>query len=287
MNVCFKHIIALVLVGVMSVSIAKGQEPPRDSRREAFSLHSKSTNDKYMVRVWLPEGYRASADSYPLLLMLDGEYAFNSALDVSDYLQRDGVVRPFIVVGLSYDVGFGRPLAAKRSRDFAPPTKDGVIQKVATAYYSFIKEELFVELKARYRIRSNDVALWSYSLSGAFATWLNYFDRQLFRNYIIASPNLEYGILDKLLAGEIFSSDEPIEKKVIMSMDPSEGSNPEKYFKPDKPEVIDPLQKLIAEFKGYDFRIHVTQGESHATSWFVSLPKSLRFIFGREEKKKG
>lgn len=278
-------LIAAAALGLISAALAADSGAAREARRETFSLRSKATNDEYTVRVWLPEGYRAGAAAYPLLLMLDGEYGFNSAVDISDYMQRDGVVRPYVIVGISYEVGFGPPLAAKRSRDFTPPTDaNGIIKKAPAAYHTFLKEELLPALKARYRINAGDLTLWSYSLSGAFAFWLNYYDRALFNHYILASPNAAYGILEKLMKGEIFDADEATTKKVIMSIDRGEIDDPDNYFKPNTTEPTEELKQLLAEFKGYQVRLHGTQGESHATSWFVSLPTGLRFVFGEAKK---
>lgn len=282
-----KQIIAAAALGFLSVSVALAADAGalRDARKETFSLHSKATKDDHVVRVWFPEGYQAASTAYPLLLMLDGEYGFNSAVDISDYMQRDGAVRPYIIVALSYDVGFGPPLAVKRSRDFTPPRgADGIIAKTPTAYHTFLKEELLPALKARYRINLGDLTLWSYSLSGAFAFWLNYYDRALFSNYIIASPNSSYGILEKLMAGEIFNGDAASAQKVIMTVDRSEIDAPDNYFKPNTTEPTEELKQFLAQAKGYRLQLHGTQGESHATSWMVSLPTGLRYVFGAAKK---
>lgn len=283
MNLYLKRTIAVALVGIAAAQHAHGAVK-HESKREFFTLNAKATKDDYVVSISLPEGYLASSEAYPLLVVLDGEYAFNAVADISDYMQRDGAVRPYIVVGVSYGVGFGAPLAAKRSRDFTPPIdQQGVVAKIPGGYYALLKRELLPAISERYRIQTDDITLWTYSLSGTFATWLNYYDRQLFKNYIIASPNLGYGILEKLMAGKIFDADNAVPKKVFMSMDPSEVEDPQNYFKPNAPEITEPLRELIGKFKGYEFRFYVTKGESHATSWLVALPSSLRFIFGKKE----
>jgi len=285
MSLNLKLVIAIGLVALAAAPQAPSAMKSPEVRRQVFTLHATSTKDNYVISVSLPEGYSSSSNPYPLLLILDGEYAFNSAADISDYLQRDGAVRPYIVVGVSYGVGFGAPLAAKRSRDFTPPIDERkVITKVPGAYYEFVKKELIPSIAGRYRIQSRDITLWTYSLSGTFATWLNYYDRQLFKNYIIASPNLGYGLLEKLMAGEIFEADDAVPKRVFMSMDPSEVEDPQSYFKPNVAEINEPLAEFLSKFKGYEFRFYVTKGESHATSWLVALPSSLRFIFGTKPK---
>lgn len=88
------------------------------------------------------------------------------------------------------------------------------------------------------------------------------------------------------MAGEIFNGDTARPTKVAYSLDRSEADNPDDYFKPNTTEIVEPVRQLIAQFKGYQFLFHGTQGESHVTSWFVALPKSLRHVFGDVKKER-
>ena len=244
---------------------------------DRFMLKSEDGKAGYVVDVWLPRGYGTDVRPYPMLLMLDGDYAFNSAVQISDYLQRDGETDAFIVVGVSYDVGFGKPLAAERTRDFTPPLDaQGIITQTETAYYRFIKDTLLPRLEGKYRIDPAKRALWGYSLSGSFAAWLNFHDPSLFDHYILASGNLmEFGIMQNLFQGRLFSGAEGSGRKVMISYDVSEI--------PD-PKILEEGQKLLARegaFPGHTVRLFLTQGETHASSWFVALPTSLRYVFGR------
>jgi predicted alpha/beta superfamily hydrolase len=244
---------------------------------DRFTLQSEDGKTHYVVDVWLPRGYGADVRPYPMLLMLDGEYAFNSAVQISDYLQRDGETDAFMVVGVSYGVGFGAPLAAERTRDFTPPVDaQGLIARTETAYYRFIKNTLLPQLRNRYRIDPDNRALWGYSLSGSFAAWLNFHDPSLFDHYILASGNLmQFGIVQNLFQGRLFSGVEYSGRKVMISYDVSEI--------PD-PKILEDGQKLLARegaFPGHTLRLFLTQGETHASSWFVALPTSLRYVFGR------
>lgn len=248
----------------------------KDAQRERFTLTSDEGNVTYIVEAWLPTSYLGNPRPMPLLLMLDGEYAFNSAVQLSEYLQRNAETQEFIIVGVSYGVGFGKPLAVERTRDFTPPLdRERLIMKSETPYYRFIKNRLWPELRERYQIDPAQRTLWGYSLSGAFALWLNYFDPSLFDHYILASANSDFGLLQKLFQGQMFSSGEYRGRRVFFSYDyPAEI--------PD-PKIVEDGKKLLANkemFPGHEMRLFLTSGESHATSWFVSLPTALRFVFG-------
>jgi predicted alpha/beta superfamily hydrolase len=246
-----------------------------EAQREHFTLKSEDGKVTYVVDAWLPKGYLANPRPFPLLLMLDGEYAFSSAVQLSDYLQRNGEIKEFIIVGVSYGVGFGKPLAVERTRDFTPPMDDQrTIKKSETAYYRFIKDRLLPELRARYQIDPRQRTLWTYSLSGSFAMWLNYFDPTLFDHYIIAGGNADFGILPKIFQRQIFQGPEYSGRRVFFAYDTSEI--------PD-PKLREDAIKLLASkdaFPGYEMKLMIMSEESHASSWFVSLPTALRFVFG-------
>lgn len=268
-----------IITVVVAICLLSSAKPASASDRiERFNIKSDDGKITYAVRVWLPPSYIAQPRPFPMLLMLDGEYAFDAAVQISAYLQRSEEIEEFIVVGLSYDVGFGEPLAAERTRDFTPPVDDTrSITKSETVYYRFIKNGLLPRLRERYRIDPANRALWGYSLSGSFAAWLNYFDPSLFDHYILASGNLiDFGISQKLFQGRIFSGGEYHRRRVVLSYDMTEI--------PD-PKVIEDAPMLLSRedtFPGYDIKFFLTKGESHVSSWFVSLPTSLRHVFGRK-----
>ncbi len=265
---------ALMLVPVVADAAAKPAPAPAHERYghvERFRIASKHTGRTYTIEIYQPKGYDA-AKAYPALFMLDGDYAFQPAVALSDYMQR-GEIAPHLIIGISNDVPFGSELAARRTPDFTPPTKDGVMTKdVAAPYYLFLRDELMPEVKKRLRVDADQTTLWSYSLSGAFALWLNYYDPSLFRNYIIASPNAQYGIAELALGGKLFNAPGATHK-LFLSLDTG--------TELPSPELEGQVKALFdAGLPGYKAVYRPTQGETHTTSWFVTLPAALRFIYG-------
>ncbi len=238
---------------------------------ERFRIASKQTGRTYTVEIYRPTGYDATK-AYPALFMLDGDYAFQPAVALSNYMQR-GEIAPHLIIGISNDVPFGPELAAARTPDFTPPAKDGVVTRdVASPYYLFLRDELLPAVAKRVHVDPEQKTLWSYSLSGAFALWLNYYDPALFRNYIIASPNSEQGLAELALGGKLFNAP-GADHKLFLSLDVgTELPSPEM-----EAQVRGLLDAGLPGYKsGYDF----THGETHTTSWFVTLPAALRFIYG-------
>ena len=264
-----------LLRAVLIFALAGPAPAAADGHLDRFSLKDRRTLATHVIDVWVPEEYRKHPRPMPMLVMLDGGYAFDATVQLAQYLQRDREVQPFIIVGVRHAADFGKPLAAERSRDFTPPVDgNGSITREQTAYYRFLRERLLPRLHHRYQVDPAGRVLWGYSLSGSFAAWLDYHDPTLFDHYILASANLmEFGILQKLFAGQIFSTKKGTLSKVFISYDAREI--------PD-PGIVEQGRKLLANgamFPGHEFRLSITQGETHASSWFVSLPASLRFIF--------
>lgn len=266
-------IISLLLLSFSIIACSVKESP---SGLEEFQIRSEHLNDTLKGQVWLPASYRSSDHKYPVLVMLDGEYAFDVASSITSYLQRDKELSEFVIVGLSYDVGFGEPLAEKRSRDFTPPLDEqGAIKHVDSSYYLFVRDELLPMLDDELHIDPAQRTLWSYSLSGSLAAWLSYPDPSLFKNYIFASGNLiDYGIIQKLFGGEIFKPSNTEERKVFISYDRSEV--------PD-PKILDQGAAMLQNpeaLPGYRVKFWLTEGESHASSWLVTMPAGLRHIYG-------
>jgi predicted alpha/beta superfamily hydrolase len=151
----------------------------------------------------------------------------------------------------------------------------GVMSRAAPApYYLFLRDELIPEVARRVRIDAGQKTLWSYSLSGSFVTWLNYFDHSLFRNYILASPNWgEFGIQQRLVEGAVFRAPQQVTQKLFVSFD-AEKEMP-------SPELVGQLRTFFdAGLPGYKVGYVFTHGETHTTSWFSTMPAALRFIYG-------
>lgn len=262
-----------------AVSAQPAQEAPpfeRYGHIERFNLASSATGRTYRIEIWRPASYATSTRAYPALFLLDGNYSFDAAVALSSYMQR-GEIAEHVIIGVSSDVPFGPPLAAVRTPDFTPPTKDGVMtREVVSPYYRFLKDELTPAVERRVRVQPDQKTLWGYSLSGAFVFWLNYYDASLFRNYIIASPNAEYGIQQRLAEGVVFNAPATAGHRLFFSID----ADSEMKGMPDPEGVV--RQLFASPMPGYKTAYKVTRGETHSTSWFATLPTALRFIYPPE-----
>jgi uncharacterized protein len=242
---------------------------------ERFTLASRATGDAYSIEIYRPPSYATSERAYPALFLLDGEYSFDAAVALSSYMQR-GEIAEHVIIGVSFDVPFGPPLAEKRTRNFTPPTTNGVLNRDAPApYYLFLRDELLPEIARRLRIDPEQKTVWGYSLSGSFVTWLNYYDPSLFRNFILASPNWgQFGVQQRLIEGVVFNAPGPVARKLFFSFDVEAEMQ-------GIPEPENAIRAFVAAgLPGYQVGYVLTHGETHTTSWFATLPAALGFIYG-------
>lgn len=102
------------------------------SVQRALTFTSKITGIEYPYHVYLPVGYAASSERYPLLVATDGQWSFPAFARMLDQRRK-----PMILVSIEQGPG------DRRAIDYTP--------KGATAYMRVLKEELIPMVEARYR----------------------------------------------------------------------------------------------------------------------------------------
>jgi predicted alpha/beta superfamily hydrolase len=69
---------------------------------EQFSITSDYVKgENYLIQVGLPIGYSSSHKSYPVLYVLDGDYAFGITKGIADLLMIGKEIKGIIVIGIS------------------------------------------------------------------------------------------------------------------------------------------------------------------------------------------
>jgi predicted alpha/beta superfamily hydrolase len=158
---------------------------------EKITLHSKVLNEDREIMVYTPKGYAESAEGFPVIYLLDGEWHFVHASGIVDFLSGQGLMPASIVVAI---------VNVDRNRDFTPTAIEGKKNTGgADQFTAFIKKELMPYIHENYRTREFET-IYGHSLGGMFVshTFLNTPD--LFDGYIAVSPYL--GFDDKLVAKE-------------------------------------------------------------------------------------
>ncbi len=146
---------------------------------------SRILGNSRMVKVYLPPGYRNSAQRYPLILFHDGlEYlSLAKAKNVLDNLIADGRIRPLIAV-------FVPPV--NRTPEYAGELKD--------EFAAFIMEELLPWVDARFRTsrQASERAMIGASNGGNISLWIALRYPGSFGHVAAQSSRVEEGIRQML-----------------------------------------------------------------------------------------
>lgn len=158
------------------------------------TLFSKSVKDSFTVFVSLPKNYQKKKNQiFPVIYLLDA----NAYFDIVAEAIRDNKTN-VILIGIGYKDAM--MMNALRDRDFtfpkALPQDSLQVSGGAIRFLSFINGELVPYIDKTYSTDANNRTLMGHSLGGYFTLFaleqsiMN--KNNSFKNYVAASPSLEY-----------------------------------------------------------------------------------------------
>ena len=152
-------------------------------------LHSQVVGQDYQIGVWFPFSYRASEWNYPVLYVLDGEFAFGMATGLIATLIGMEEVPEMLVVGIAYHgISSWQEHSDLRNLDFLP----GIYQEHPEdtrlpQFTRFFQQELFPLIEVEYRGAADDRGIFGFSSAGFFALHCLLSQPGMFRRTIAAS----------------------------------------------------------------------------------------------------
>jgi predicted alpha/beta superfamily hydrolase len=179
--------LATFLVGV-TVSFAQNSAPPVTlADTEQRTITSSKIGSRYDLFISLPENYKTSNQSYPVLYVLDGWHfplmAFIQENNI--YSKRMG---PVIIVNIGHSPA--KDEMTLRDRDFSPAQIAGDANSGgAPAFLDFLEHELIPFIDRTYRTNAADRGLLGHSMGGLFALYALEQRPAMFRR-IAVSPAL-------------------------------------------------------------------------------------------------
>lgn len=183
---------------------ATGAGPLVVERTQVHHLVSRVNGVPYELRVSLPHGYGGDPGRrFPVVYLLDADYSFLLARQITDHLAERGHLDEVIVVGLGYrDQETGRTPSYRRNRtrDYTPTfVADGGygpdyqrLSGGAPKFLEAIETEIVPFIDRRYRTLPGDRTLVGHSYGGLFTVWTLLTRPGLFRRYVAVSPSLWY-----------------------------------------------------------------------------------------------
>lgn len=282
MNLCLKCFILGLLVAntgfTKSIQVAAVVLP----NTQILKIHSKFTGQDYRIYVNIPATYKIeSGKKYPSLFMLDADYSFALAKQITEHLSDRKRIPETLVFGIAYD---GLPnYRLNRTRDYTPTHVIGggygpEFEKYsggASKFADFIEKELIPHLKKEFRL-SDSKTLVGHSYGGLFTAWMLISRPQIFNSYIAVSPSLWYD------HGFIFKQPiENIKGKAFFGV----GSRETTKYNTEHP-MVEEIQRFVGllESKKYaDFKLTsvIFSDENHDTVFPAALTRGIVFILGK------
>ncbi|MBI4788805.1 MAG: alpha/beta hydrolase [Chloroflexi bacterium] len=248
----------------------------------------------YQLRVFLPERYYDSdTTTYPVLYLLDGDYAFAMATDVLRYLVYGGEAPELILVAIAYDsVKMSSDGGTNmRVRDLTPfPAENRPGSGGAENFRRFVQDQVFPFVELSYRAAPSDRALWGHSLGGLFGLYVLFTSPELFQRYIIVSPALRYGSRDAFDLEKEFAQTHSEFPSTEFTLSEAEGlrTGPAKlylavaefeYYYPPFPKFVRILQSR--QHKNLEMQTQVLTGATHFSVVAEGLARGLKAVFGK------
>ena len=249
-----KSILLLFLIAASSVFSQKIKD----------SILSKKL-DKYRdLTISLPESYTKDAKkTYPLLLLLDGEYlfdAFNGAFTYGNYWDD---LPEVIIVGISQNKN------NERYDDCSVDKETGLPDARGSKFFEFIGGELLPFLQTKYRIAPFKI-IAGHDVTAGFINYFLYKDDPLFSAYISLSPELPLN-MENIVADRLSSMNNPI----FYYQSSADGDI--KKMK-EKIKILDENIKTINNPK-LNYQFDEIKGASHYSLVLHSIPDALYQFF--------
>ena len=160
-----------MVCALLSLVVGCANKPPPDAplaKTVSYEPFATNTVEPRDVWVWLPPGYDASTERYPVIYMQDGQNLFDAAKanfgvawEIDEAMTRliaEGGVRPAIVVGIENSPNRFEEYMPKKavSGEVVSTGVDGYpafpsADLISDRYLAFIVEELKPEIDARFR----------------------------------------------------------------------------------------------------------------------------------------
>lgn len=194
---------SLILLAASSAALSQAPAPYVLENTEVHSLSAKELHRDYQVFVSLPTSYKTSTKRYPVVFVVDANYAFPVGRALAARVGAHGTgLEDFILVGLSYAKGDSTEYS--RRRDYTPvqPGHDKYKSDMpgrapafgeSEGYRRFIASDVFPLIEKTYRADMSRKIFSGHSYGSLLGLHILFTEPAMFSHYILGSPSLWYG----------------------------------------------------------------------------------------------
>lgn len=253
--------------------------------QQSFVIASKYTKHDYLIQISVPAGEAPSA-GFPVLYVLDGNAAFDSAANISKSVgggaNRLGL-SPVAIVAIGYPQQNSFDVE-KRALDYTPKAS-AEFQKQAKYTYGgadqfiqFIEKELKPAIQTKIKVNSQQQSLFGHSFGGLFVLHTFFSQPQMFQRYIAASPSLwfdNYALLNR--QADWLKNQNKTQDIMLMT---TVGTHEHGRSPTPDAESLQKQNNFYQNFnqqrsKHFLFWNYRHPAEQHLTNMYVSLPKAI------------
>ena len=268
------------------------------------TIDSYKLNGTRELKIQLPRNYDSEADrTYPLVLVLDGDYLFEPVAGNIDYQAYWEDIPDCIVVGIKQD--------KTREEDFAYDDTNYFPTEGGANFFEFLGAELIPYVEESYKI-SNFKVIIGHDLGANFINYYLFKDQPMFRAYISLSPDLapkmkerlqeRLTILEqetfyymatadadiKVLKSDIIDCDAKLKTinndKLNYKFDNFEDANHYSLVGRGIPKALNEIFTLHKPINGKEYREKILTFEGSPYDYLMKKYENIEYFYGFEKK---
>jgi len=298
-----KAVLAACLVSLATLATAAPAVPPPYTlaNTEVRDVRASTLGRDYQVFVALPDSYASSKRSYPVVFVVDADYAFPVVRNIASRLHRHAGMEEAIVVGLSYAKGDAGVFS--RRRDYTPSTPRKHTYRSdmpgrapafgeAASYGRYLTGEVLPFIARHYRADMGRKIFVGHSYGSLLGLQMMLDAPRSFEHYILGSPSLWFdaGIMfDREQAFAVRNKDFPA--SVFFGIGSLETLAPGKKRSraEEDADMVADLREFDAALKGRGYRnlrtrLKVFADEDHASVLPMVVTHGLRAYLATDKK---
>lgn len=167
---------------------------------EIHPLPAAQNGIDYELYVKVPEACRTQAGGCPVVYLLDAEYSFALAANITEHLADRSRIPHLIVVSIAYPDKTDQAYRSNRSRDYTPvfDPDDGYGERFqgesggAPAFLDVLEDEIVPYVEASFPAAPRPRTLVGHSYGGLFSVYALLTKPDLFDQIVSVSPSLWY-----------------------------------------------------------------------------------------------
>jgi len=247
---------------------------------KSFTLHSNILNEDRSVYISLPLNYNRNIHSYPVIIVMDGEYLFEIASSIVKIKASRNEMPESIVVGIPNNAGKRYDMAMQLSYPDGRTFFGDADGKKIKDYLTFFRKELFPFLENNYRVNTHKTII---GMSPTFGPILEAFwnEPDLFDGYIILAAELALKTTSgKTIAERILNSIKDKQRSKSAIYIGKAGDDLKRRPKEEALAYIELNQKLENTANpNINYKIEILENENHYGMSISGIEHGLENIY--------